>query len=107
MYNLVATRLTKRYAHIPAVDDATLALRPGKIYGLLGPNGSGKSTLMKVLNGVHQADSGEILLDGESVSIRDTTDAQEKGIGLIFQEFAPPCALRSRICPRSRIFRAS
>ena len=67
MYNLVATRLTKRYAHIPAVDDATLALRPGKIYGLLGPNGSGKSTLMKLAAGLVHPSAGEVRVLGGPV----------------------------------------
>jgi ABC-2 type transport system ATP-binding protein len=60
MYNLVATELTKRYSHALAVDSATVALRPGKIYGLLGPNGSGKSTLMKMAAGLVRPTSGEL-----------------------------------------------
>jgi len=85
-YILEMKNIRKTFPGVIALDDVSFRVRRGEIHALIGENGAGKSTLMKVLNGVHQADSGEILLDGESVSIRDTTDAQEKGIGLIFQE---------------------
>ncbi len=60
MYSLTTTQLTKSYARTPAVDSATIALRPGKIYGLLGPNGSGKSTLMKMAAGLVHPTAGQI-----------------------------------------------
>jgi ABC-type sugar transport system ATPase subunit len=45
----------------------SFSVKPGEVVGLLGENGAGKSTLMRVLAGVHEADSGEILGNGESV----------------------------------------
>lgn len=60
MYSLTTTGLSKRYLNIFAVDNATIALKPGKIYGLLGPNGSGKSTLMKLAAGLAHPTAGEI-----------------------------------------------
>ncbi|HWQ59101.1 MAG TPA: ABC transporter ATP-binding protein [Clostridia bacterium] len=60
MYSLITTRLSKRYLNAFAVDEATIALRPGKIYGLLGPNGSGKSTLMKLAAGLVHPTAGEV-----------------------------------------------
>jgi len=60
MYSLTTTQLTKCYAHTKAVDSATLALRSGKIYGLLGPNGSGKSTMMKMAAGLVHPTAGQI-----------------------------------------------
>ena len=49
---------------------------PGEVIGLVGGNGAGKSTLMRVLSGAHPADSGEILVDGKPVTIRNPRDAK-------------------------------
>jgi ABC-2 type transport system ATP-binding protein len=65
--SLSTTALTKRYVRTTAVDDATLTLTPGRIYGLLGPNGSGKSTLMKLAAGLVQPTSGEIRIMDEPI----------------------------------------
>ena len=78
--------ITKTFPGVKALDNVSLSVKPGSIHALVGENGAGKSTLMKVLNGVYHADSGEIFLDGEKVTIKDTTDAENKGIGLVFQE---------------------
>ena len=58
-------RLTKRYGPLTAVRDVSFELRPGEVLGLLGPNGSGKSTTVKILTGLLQPTSGEVLLDGQ------------------------------------------
>lgn len=60
MYSLKTNQLSKHYARTLAVDSVSLALQPGKIYGLLGPNGSGKSTLMKLAAGLAHPSAGEI-----------------------------------------------
>ena len=60
IYNLNTDQLTKHYARTLAVDSVNVALRPGRIYGLLGPNGSGKSTLMKLAAGLAHPSAGEI-----------------------------------------------
>ena len=65
---LTATNLTKRYQRTLAVDSATVALEPGRIYGLLGPNGSGKTTFMKLAAGLAHPTSGQISVLGEPVS---------------------------------------
>ncbi len=59
--------LTKRYRRIPAVDDVSFTIRPGEVLGYLGPNGAGKSTTVKVLTGLIEATSGEVLFHGEDV----------------------------------------
>jgi ABC-2 type transport system ATP-binding protein len=59
--------LTKRYRRIPAVDDVSFTIRPGEVLGYLGPNGAGKSTTVKVLTGLIDATSGEILFHGADV----------------------------------------
>ncbi len=63
-------------------------LRKGEVHALIGGNGAGKSTLMKILEGVHAPDSGEVRVDGEPVEIRSPQEAQANGIAMIFQEFS-------------------
>jgi len=59
--------LLKRYNRIPAVDGVSFTLRPGEILGYLGPNGAGKSTTVKILTGLIEPTSGQILLNGHDV----------------------------------------
>lgn len=61
--------VTKTYGYQVALDDVTFSLPAGKIIGLLGPNGSGKTTLIKLINGLLQPDSGEVVIDGYHPSI--------------------------------------
>mgnify|MGYP000980027407 CR=1 FL=1 len=58
-------QLGKKYGSFPALQNVNLTLGQGRIVGLLGPNGSGKTTLIKLLNGLIQPSTGQILLDGE------------------------------------------
>ena len=58
------------FGGIKAVDHVTVDLHPGEVVGLLGHNGAGKSTLIKCLSGAYQADSGDILINGEKVQIK-------------------------------------
>lgn len=58
-------QLEKKYGSFPALQNVNLTLGQGRIVGLLGPNGSGKTTLIKLLNGLIQPNTGQILLDGE------------------------------------------
>jgi D-xylose transport system ATP-binding protein len=66
----------------------SLALHAGEVVALLGHNGAGKSTLMKVLAGANPADAGEILVNGEPVTIGTPTDSQALGIESIHQTLA-------------------
>jgi len=59
--------LTKTFGDKRAVDDLTLHIRPGEIYGFIGHNGAGKTTTIKAVTGILQFDSGEIFVDGKSV----------------------------------------
>src|SRR6266508_775558 len=56
--------LTKRYGALTAVFDVSFEVHPGEVLGLLGPNGSGKSTTVKVLAGLLEPTSGDVILDG-------------------------------------------
>lgn len=76
------------FGGVHAVEDVSVDLRPGEVVGLVGGNGAGKSTLMRVLSGAHQADSGEIWVDGKRVSIRNPRDAKHHGIETIYQTLA-------------------
>ena len=60
--------LTKTYGEKKAVDDLSLHIQPGEIYGFIGHNGAGKTTTIKACCGILQFDSGEILIDGKSIT---------------------------------------
>jgi general nucleoside transport system ATP-binding protein len=79
--------ITKRYPGVLANDHIDLDLRPGEIHALLGENGAGKSTLMNILYGLAVPDEGEILLDGQAVSINGPSDAIARGISMVHQHF--------------------
>jgi len=64
---LEVRNLTKTFDGFRALDNLSLQVPTGSIYGLVGPNGAGKSTLLRHLTGVFRPDSGEVLLDGEPV----------------------------------------
>ncbi|MEZ6090637.1 MAG: sugar ABC transporter ATP-binding protein [Pirellulaceae bacterium] len=68
------------------MQNVSLQVAPGKVHAVIGENGAGKSTLMKILAGVHEPDSGEILLDAKPVRIDSVSTALSLGIALIHQE---------------------
>ncbi|MEE8496926.1 MAG: ATP-binding cassette domain-containing protein [Acidimicrobiia bacterium] len=76
------------FGGVHAVDGVTVDLYPGEIVALVGGNGAGKTTLIKTLSGAHKADSGEIYLNGERVSISTPRDAKEYAIETIYQTLA-------------------
>ncbi len=76
------------FGGIKAVNDVTIDLHPGEVVGLLGHNGAGKSTLIKCLSGAYQADSGDILINGEKVEINNPRDARAQNIETIYQTLA-------------------
>jgi inositol transport system ATP-binding protein len=78
--------IVKTFPGVKAVDNVTLNVRPATVHALVGENGAGKSTLMKVLAGEHEADTGEIFLNGQKVEIKNTQDAFDIGISTVYQE---------------------
>jgi len=76
----------KRFPGVHALKNVSIEIRRGEVVGLIGENGAGKSTLMKILSGVYQPDSGEILIAGQPTTLVDAADANRKGIGMVFQE---------------------
>jgi rhamnose transport system ATP-binding protein len=77
--------ITKRFGPVQVLTEVDLALHAGRVHSLAGENGAGKSTLVKILGGIHQPDSGGILIDGAEVTIRGAADAQRHGIAVIHQ----------------------
>ncbi len=81
-----ARSISKRFAAVQALDDVSMALRPGEVRALVGENGAGKSTLIKIMTGVYQLDEGELIYGGARVSFARPRDAQTAGISTIYQE---------------------
>jgi D-xylose transport system ATP-binding protein len=76
------------FGGVHAVDRVSVDLYPGEVVALVGGNGAGKTTLIKTLSGAHPADAGQILINGEPVSIHNPRDAKLYGIETIYQTLA-------------------
>jgi ABC-2 type transport system ATP-binding protein len=77
-------RVSKHYSGIPAVDDISFSARPGEVTGYLGPNGSGKSTTMKMITGLIEMTSGQILFQGKP--IQDDLISYKRRMGYVPEE---------------------
>jgi D-xylose transport system ATP-binding protein len=78
----------KRFGAVHALKDIDLEAYRGEVLALLGDNGAGKSTLVKCISGVHALDGGQILIDGEAVSIPSPGAARRAGIETVYQDLA-------------------
>ena len=72
---------TYRKSNVKAIDNVSLAIEEGDIYGFIGPNGSGKSTTIKCITGIHKYDEGEIILDG--ISVKDNPLACKQKVAYV------------------------
>ncbi|GBG93780.1 heme ABC transporter ATP-binding protein [Ligilactobacillus salitolerans] len=79
--------ITKKFGEFKANDDISLSLHKGEILALLGENGAGKSTLMGMLSGLLETTSGEILINGKEVKMKNPREAKDYGIGMVHQHF--------------------
>jgi L-arabinose transport system ATP-binding protein len=76
----------KEFPGVKALEDVSFAVGEGSVHALMGENGAGKSTLLKILSGAYRADSGQIFLNGQSVSFATPVAALEAGVAVIYQE---------------------
>lgn len=80
--------ICKNFGKIQALKNVNLNIKKCDVVGIVGDNGAGKTTLMKIIAGAYIPDEGEIYINGERVSFTHPKQAQEKGIGIIYQELA-------------------
>jgi ribose transport system ATP-binding protein len=80
--------IRKAFPGVVALDGVDFQLQAGEVHVLLGENGAGKSTLMKILSGAYARDAGDIVIEGQPVSIGSPRDAQALGIATMYQELS-------------------
>ncbi len=88
-YRLEMRGVCKSFPGVKALDHAQLCLRPGTVHALMGENGAGKSTLMKCMFGIYKMDEGEIIYEGQKVTIQNPMEALKMGIAMVHQELQP------------------
>jgi len=81
--------ISKSFPGVNALSNVNLAVRRGTIHALMGENGAGKSTLMKILDGLYPPDRGQIIFQGQTVTVDTTRTALKLGISMIHQELSP------------------
>src|SRR2546425_4670320 len=80
--------VSKSFGSVQALTDVDFEVREGEVMALVGDNGAGKSTLIKCVAGIHPMDEGEMLFDGEPVTIHGPKDAAKLGIEVVYQDLA-------------------
>lgn len=80
--------VTKQFGRVVAVEDVTLSVYEEEILALVGDNGAGKSTLTGMISGVHRPTEGRVVYDGEPVRFSNPSEARERGIETVYQDFA-------------------
>lgn len=83
---LEVRKVGKRFPGVRALHDVDLIVQRAEVLAVIGENGAGKSTLMKILAGVQLPDSGQVLIDGESVTLDSVKASLDNGVALIHQE---------------------
>ncbi len=86
--DLVVAGVSKRFGGVPALNDISLTIEPGKVHALIGENGAGKSTLGKIISGVLQPDEGTLTFGGEPLTMRSPREGLGHGVVTIAQELA-------------------
>ena len=91
--------ISKRFPGVQALQDVTFDVEKESIHAVIGENGAGKSTLMQIIAGVHQSDGGSIEFSGETVKFTNPSEAQAKGIAIVYQELnlAPNLSIAENI----------
>jgi ribose transport system ATP-binding protein len=78
--------ITKDFSGMRALDSVNIEIKSGEIVGLIGENGAGKSTLLKIIMGLEPQTSGEMFVNGEHFAPLSTREANQHGIGMVYQE---------------------
>src|SRR6201993_3377141 len=92
--------LTKSFVGNVVLSKVDLSVMPGEVHAIVGENGAGKSTLIKILGGVYQPDSGDLLVEDVGRRLRSPRDALARGIVVIHQELS----LASHLSAEENIF---
>jgi len=85
---LIAQNISKAYRGVQALDSVNISIKPGEIHSLIGENGSGKSTLIKIISGVVRPDDGDILVDGQHLTMFNAKSSIRAGIQVIYQDLS-------------------
>ncbi len=79
----------KYFGSVSALENVHLDAHAGEVHAIVGDNGAGKSTMIKIISGIHRADEGEVLVNGEDLgSVKSAAEAQERGIAVVYQDLA-------------------
>lgn len=79
-------KINKEFPGVKALTDVDIDIRKGEVHALVGENGAGKSTIIKILMGVYSKTSGEVFLDGNKVEFKTPFQAQQSGLGAVYQD---------------------
>jgi ribose transport system ATP-binding protein len=81
--------IRKYFGSVSALEDVRLDAYAGEVHAVVGDNGAGKSTMIKIITGIHRADEGEVLVNGEHLGhVRSAAEAQDHGISVVYQDLA-------------------
>src|SRR5919205_1138671 len=80
--------VSKSFGSVQALTDVDFEVRRGEVMALVGDNGAGKSTLIKCIAGIHPMDEGELLFEGQPVTVHGPKDAAKLGIEVVYQDLA-------------------
>ena len=78
--------MSKEFPGVKALDRVSLEVSGGVVHGIVGENGAGKSTLMKILSGVYEKDSGEVVFEGKTIDKITPLESMQMGLAIIYQE---------------------
>lgn len=86
---LELTAVKKSFGSVSALEHVDFTAHRGEIHAIVGDNGAGKSTMVKIVTGIHRADEGQVLVNGENLGLRHTAaDAVDHGIAVVYQDLA-------------------
>ena len=85
---IAAEHVSKRFGHVEALRDASIKADYGEIVALFGDNGAGKSTFLRILQGIHRPDKGQVTVANEPVTMHSVRDAQQLGVDTVYQDLA-------------------